>query len=253
MKRKKDITCLGIRSDRLSRYATFRQYGEDFSFYIDNPADLIQSRHAKGRLYEAEELEIIRANAPDDGVFYDIGANVGNHAVFMAKVLRAKRVYPFEANPRAVAILEKNITANGLNSVIDTSFLGFGIGAGHGSMDVHNPQENNLGAARLRPAENGSIEIRAIDGLGIPEAPDFVKIDVEGMEIDVLRGMASLLARKPPIFIEVNTANIGAFGAWADEHGYAVRETFVRYKSSVNYMVTGEADVSLNRGELLQQ
>lgn len=229
------------------RYVTFGEFDESFTFFIDNPADLIQSRHASRRLYEREELEIIRAYAPLSGIFYDIGANVGNHAVFMGKVLRAKKVYPFEANPRAAEILRKNIIANDLADVIDTAFLGYGIGLEGDSLQIFNPQQNNLGAARLKKKPEGSddlsyfgsVEIRSIDNLALRDDPDFIKIDVEGMEIDVLSGMIETIAKcRPPIFIEVNSGNVGTFNQWTVDNHYEVQQEFVRYKSSVNFMIT---------------
>lgn len=225
-------------------YARFSQYGEAFTFFVENTSDLIQSRHASGKLYEIEELDIIRSYAPADAVFYDIGANVGNHTIFMGNVLKARRIYPFEANARAAAILKRNIIANGLDHVIDGQYLGIGVGVDGATLHVFNPQENNLGAARLkrkRADEDegyfGAVEIRSIDALHIPDAPDFVKIDVEGMEIQVLQGMSEAIANsRPAIFIEVNNVNLGSFSSWASENSYVIKEEFTRYKSSVNFM-----------------
>lgn len=225
-------------------YARFSQYGESFTFFVENTNDLIQSRHASGKLYEIEELDIIRAYAPANAVFYDIGANVGNHSIFMGKVLKARRIYPFEANARAAAILRRNITANGLEDVIEDQFLGIGVGVDGATLHVFNPQENNLGAARLKKKRVdedegyfGQVEIRSIDGLQIPDAPDFIKIDVEGMEIQVLQGMSKAIGTsRPAIFIEVNNGNIDAFSSWASENSYLIKEEFTRYKSSVNFM-----------------
>lgn len=220
-------------------FKSFSQFGESFRFYIDNPNDLIQSRHAKGRLYEAEELEIILRHFPKGGVCYDIGANVGNHAIFLAKVMGCHPVYVFEANPAAARVLKKNIDANGLEYVINTSFLGIGVGLSSPvKLEVHNPQANNLGAARLKGGGQGTIEIKSIDDLNIQEDPNFVKIDVEGMEIDVLNGMRQVIDRSRPfIFAEINNTNVQRFYDWASENNYVILEDYTRYKSSVNFMI----------------
>lgn len=224
-----------------SKIKCFNEFGENFSFYIDNEKDLIQSRHAKGRLYEREELEIILAHCMGARVCLDIGANVGNHAIFMAKVLKAETVYVFEANPSAANVLRRNIGCNGLADAIDTSFLGIGVGAMEATMRVYNPQLNNLGAARLKSDAQGDIKIKTIDSLAINKLPDFVKIDVEGMEIDVLKGMKRMIAQsRPRIFIEVNSDNMDVFHQWANDNCYKVIDSFTRYSSSNNFFLEAE-------------
>ena len=67
------------------------KYGCTLHFFIGNRRDLVQSHHFIGEFYEAEELECIRKYFPANGIFVDIGANVGNHTIFAAKILNAKK------------------------------------------------------------------------------------------------------------------------------------------------------------------
>jgi hypothetical protein len=83
--------------------ATFSDFNHRFLFFIESETDLIQEHHKCGRLYEREELEIIQKHSNGAGAFLDIGANVGNHAIFFAKVLQAPKVFVFEANPLRAA------------------------------------------------------------------------------------------------------------------------------------------------------
>jgi FkbM family methyltransferase len=225
----------------------FHDFGTSFIFNVDNPGDIIQRHFVKGELYEKEELEIIRRHSTGAKIFYDIGSNVGNHALFMAKVLGASKVYVFEANGRAIDLLERNISSNQLQDIVNSSHLGVGIGKEAGNLTVFNPQTNNLGAARLKKAGEdelgsegyfSSVDIVSIDCLNLTFLPDFVKIDVEGMELEVLAGMASAIERsRPRMFIEVNNANQSEFLNWVEKNDYEVIETFSRYKSNVNFMV----------------
>lgn len=228
-------------------YSSFRFEGQEFVFWIENEADQIQREHRRGRFYEIEELQIIRSHAGSAKVFYDIGSNVGNHLVFMGKILGAELIVPFEANPKAVATLRKNIAANGLDEVVDSRMLGIGLGAGDEVRQVFSRHANNLGAARLKkykPEQVGEdgffekVEVRALDSLDLVRAPDFVKIDVEGMELDVLDGMSLCIKRsRPAMFIEVSNQNAETFLSWVEKNDYRVAETFTRYQSSINYMI----------------
>lgn len=69
-------------------------------------------------------------------------------------------------------------------------------------------------------------------------APDFIKIDVEGMEMDVLHGLEMTVGtHKPTMFVEVFNANEQAFLTWLKKMNYDVIETFRRYKLANNYLV----------------
>jgi len=63
----------------------FRKGGRDIRFFVVDPEDTIQAVHLSGDFYEREELEIIEQFWRPDGVFVDIGANVGNHTIFVEK------------------------------------------------------------------------------------------------------------------------------------------------------------------------
>jgi Met-10+ like-protein len=97
------------------------KYGSNLRFFVRNRRDLVQAHHFTGEFYEAEELDIIRRHFKENGVFVDIGANVGNHTIFASKLLKAEKVIPFELHPDALAILTTNIALNNCHSV-DASF-----------------------------------------------------------------------------------------------------------------------------------
>ncbi len=224
-------------------------FQRSFRFFVADPKDLIQRCHLGGMLYETEELEIIRRFSKSGLVFYDIGANVGNHSIFMAKALGAKRVFAFEANRRTAKILRLNIALNGVEEVVDSSYVGFGLGSSTGEFELFYPQRNNIGAARLRlPAvedQRAQIEkpqrvlVVPPDDLSLSRPPDFVKIDVEGMELAVLEGMKRTIdAFRPTIFIEVDKKNSELFERWVIDNNYEVREKYKRYPTNENFLIT---------------
>lgn len=211
--------------------------GQTVFFVVDNPDDVIQSEHMRGKFYEPEELDIMRRFFPVGGRFLDIGANVGNHSLYMAKFLHARRIVLVEPNPTAIELLEANILLNGNDNVCDRGKLGYGLSDGSvASADIR-VGRNNLGGARVKEGK-GQVPIVSGDALLGEEAFDLIKIDVEGMEMKVLAGMASYLAKHPaPIFIEVDKVNDEAFEDWTAANGYVVRDRFQRYPANTNYMI----------------
>lgn len=216
-------------------------HGQPVQFFIANPRDTIQRVHATGQFYEPEELDIIRRWCPPGATFCDIGSNVGNHAIYALKFLHAARVILFEPNPDAIAILLTNLGLNGLLPRCETAHLGLGLSdhtAEGKSMAVN---DRNLGGGHIVDAAEpagGGIALRRGDDLLANESPDFLKIDVEGMEMAVLSGLSGLIARcRPTIFVEVDNRNRDAFLQWVSDNHYAARTTFRRYRANENFLL----------------
>lgn len=211
---------------------------EPVFFTITKPRDTIQKHHARGNFYEPEELEIIRRWCPPDSVFCDIGSNIGNHALFALKFLRVRHLIAFEPNPVAIEVLRSNLELNGVLGLCDLRHLGKGLSdhAAEGlSMQV---PDKNLGAGKM-VADGGALEVIpgdvALDG----EQVDFIKIDVEGMELAVLSGLAQTFERwRPTMFIEVDRENYDGFFAWCAANRYDIKERFKRYPVNENFLVT---------------
>jgi len=216
------------------------KYGENLRFFVRNRRDLVQSHHFSGEFYEAQELHIIQKYFKAGGVFVDIGANVGNHTIFAAKMLNARKVIPFELNPEALDILTANIALNCCQTV-DISYLGYGVSCSTARLLPQRASSgNNLAGARFErrgcgdqgfPTISGDV---ALNGLWV----DFIKIDIEGMEMDALVSLEQTIQRcRSTIFIEVDNNNHHAFEEWCESHKYAVIERYKRYDWNVNYLL----------------
>lgn len=197
-----------------------RGTGRELKFHLSDPSDVIQRHHARGHFYSETQL-LRHANfiIPRRAVI-DVGSNVGNHAIFYAAHTPAERVYVFEPNPAARTVLEKNVALNGLDNVV-MDFARYGLGKESANGSVFAPA-HNLGAGRLVAEEDGEIEIRRLDDFNLKNVA-FVKIDVEGMEIEVLDGAVATLRRNRAVLaVEVDPRNNGRFFAWCAEHRYHV-------------------------------
>lgn len=219
-------------------------HGQRFCFASDRVRDPIQRSQRNGAFYEAPELAMIRAHFPQGGTFVDIGANVGNHAIYVAAFLQPGRIIPFEPNPVAYKLLLANVALNGFGAVFDLSHIGLGLSDGRASGFGMTPRDRNLGGAQMVEG-GGDIETISGDAALAAEAPDFIKIDVEGMEMQVLGGLAATIARaRPVILIEVDVENDADFRGWIAEAGYEIVETMQRYKANRNYLLRPVAAVA---------
>jgi FkbM family methyltransferase len=202
-------------------------------FFVENDGDAIQGCHRRGEIYEAEELAII-GREYKGGALVDVGANVGNHAVYAVKVLKAAKVIAFEPEPLAAAIFEINAALNGCGDALFLHKIGLSDEGGRARPLF---EEDNLGGTRLQRDPSGPIElVRGDDNLAGDDV-GLIKIDTEGFELEVLSGLAATIKRcRPALFVEVENANIPAFEDYCARQGYRVAEEFRRYAVCTNFL-----------------
>jgi FkbM family methyltransferase len=153
-----------------------------------------------GTFYELDLLKKAQEIYAPGTIIIDVGANIGNHTVFFAKVLGAK-VYAFEPNQPAFSLLLENITANDLRSRVEARPVGIGAVASRGHAIPS--EKGNMGQAKVIEDPRGAIEILPLDAVSIDGPVGLIKIDVEGGECAVLRGARRLLkAHRPDVFLE---------------------------------------------------
>lgn len=213
------------------------------TFCVNMKNDPIQRNHRRGQFYEIKELAALRAIFPQGGVFVDIGANVGNHSLFAALFLKAAKVIPFEPNPLAYDLLIQNVLVNRLAAVVDLSRLGVGVGAERQSGFGMQRRERNLGGAKMLAGE-GDLDVHSGDDLLDGLNPDVIKIDVEGMEMQVLSGLAKTIERSRPVMmVEVDNSVEGAFSDWVEAQGYSWISIQQRYRLNKNHLIADKARV----------
>ncbi len=153
-----------------------------------------------------------------------IGADVGYYVLLAAALNRTGRLFAIEPFPSHFAILEKNVGDNALSNV---RLFNIAAGATEQMAELVNPGTES----RLELSSNGSpgagervtVPVRPLDSVLMPELPpgeklDFVQIDVEGAEWDVLRGMEQLLARdRPVLLVELHGPLLPRFGTTKTE------------------------------------
>ena len=149
--------------------------GHDAYFFVADKADLIQKKHFEGKFYESAELEIISRFFHPGDTFVDIGANVGNHTVYVARLLSPLNVIVIEPNPSTFAIIKANIALNQLGDCVDVSHLGIGL-SNTSARAVAMTPAGNLGGTRLEFSEHGSLRVVPGDAILSGHRIDFLKV-----------------------------------------------------------------------------
>ncbi len=154
--------------------------------------------------YELRKREAFEGVISPGSVVFDVGANVGYYSL-LAAVLAGKmgRVYAFEPLPRNVKYLRRHVALNKMKN-IEVIEAAVSDHEGEGSFDL------GASTAMGHLAEVGEIKVHmvSLDGLfkaGEIQAPNFIKIDVEGAEAAVVRGAFELLQIcQPVLFLDTH-------------------------------------------------
>jgi FkbM family methyltransferase len=148
------------------------------------------------------------------GLVIEAGANMGVHTIPMARALGVRRLLALEPQPVIFQQLCANLALNGLMHV---TALPYACGSATGAVRMERPdylQPGNFGAASVGAANPGAAGraaretivqcVRLDDLVGDDtERVGLIKIDVEGMELEVLRGARVILERwRPVLYVE---------------------------------------------------
>lgn len=178
------------------------------------------------------------------GVVIDVGANIGLHTLVMAASRRRAevRVLAFDANPDMVARLRGNLALNGLNDVevfpigldAQSRVLELGLPYLEGQETYTNPGIASMTDMR-RAVRTIAVACRPLDEVlaeaGCRHADvKLIKMDVEGKELDVLRGAARVLRdSRAAVIVEYNAPIFEELSALLAEFGYRRSGSLVRY------------------------
>lgn len=177
---------------------TIRDAGR--TYQMNDPGGRIGAAMRSGKPYEWKMLNEIRKLGLY-GSALDIGAHVGNHALYLAKVC-GLTVWAFEANSDAYGELVENIE---MNAAIPGPVFAHELAVGAKGQAVEWDPDRKMA---LLPASSGDPDgwtTVSIDELGAPIDLSLVKVDVEGWEPQVFDGMTQTLRElKPVIYSEVH-------------------------------------------------
>ena len=210
---------------------TFDHYPErkQMAVFAD---DYVSNKVLAHGVYEKNQLEILvdwimSRNTVANNIVLDIGANIGNHSLFLAS--HFKKCISFEANPRTFALLKFN---SGLAANVVPHNVGLSDRSGEAQLYTNFA---NAGASSLSSKWNRSfdqshkIKLERLDDFLAEETGkiDLIKIDVEGHEWFVLKGSEKIIRdNRPAIVFEYSPSSMGTEAAEKDlikllnEYGY---------------------------------
>ena len=187
-------------------------------------------RLESGRIHEEPVTLLLMEVLEEAHCFVDVGANIGWYTCVASKRMPEGVVYGFEMDEFNCEILERNLAANGCANVrvvhaAATDEPGRASYLRYAKRPSSNFRLYGAEVWRKDGVAGSSGETVFVDAIRLDhffrdreDAPDVVKIDVEGAEMLVLRGMTEILDRRPPIlFVEVHPEELVDFGSSAEE------------------------------------
>lgn len=205
---------------------------------------------------EPETLDWIDG-IPEGSTVWDIGANVGLYTCYAAKA-RGCRVFAFEPSVFNLELLARNIFLNGLTDrvVIVPLPLSESLGVSKlnmsstdwgGAMSTFGQAYGHDGKSLAKVFEFPTVGLSMADAaalLKIP-MPDYIKMDVDGIEHLILKGGGGVLAAAKGVLIEINdefAAQAGGAGESLRSAGFTLKE-----KKQADVRLTGGASGTFNQ------
>ena len=187
-------------------------------------------------VYEAETHAFITRHTAPGTVAIDAGAHIGLFTVTMARAVGPQgRVVSFEPTETNARVLERTVALNGLDGVAQCRREALAAGRGFAEFFVDEHESSNANSLVRHAGTVGAVRVPtvSVDDVAAehPGRISCMKIDVEGTELDVLRGAERTLARDAPaLALDVHPAQLGAAGGSVAElwdllagHGYELR------------------------------
>ena len=162
-----------------------------------------------GQIWEPHITKFLERNLTKDSIFVDVGSNYGWHSIKSSNF--CKEIYSFEPQNLIYNLQLDSITENNISNI---QLFNYGIGDRNEQKQMSPINyESSVNIGDLSVGSGGeNIEIKTIDSI-IPNGFDFIKIDVQGYEKNVLMGAINNIKHyKPTIIIEMEDHQLRKFG-----------------------------------------
>jgi FkbM family methyltransferase len=217
--------------------------GVELAFHTDDDSSYqwFYPRYDAGRIHEAPVAALLLEALKGRSCFVDVGAHLGWYACLAGRYLPNGSIYAFEMDATAYGLLQRNLSLNACHNV-RTFQVAVSDAAGRASyrkLKAGPSPGLQLIADPLQSPEGNEADVVEVEAIALDDffaregiAPDVIKVDVEGGEFKVLRGMMATLAKRGPVlFVEVHPKQLESFHSSVIEvvsilkqAGYAVFE-----------------------------
>ncbi|HEY1528289.1 MAG TPA: FkbM family methyltransferase [Candidatus Angelobacter sp.] len=206
--------------DRFTGDITVRRLGLDWCL---NPSDFVQSYFYWLEEFETWDWFHLNKLVKPQSIVFDIGANFGFYSLLFAHKLNCQ-VHAFEPGAQMFKRLQGNVSLNHLNHSVNAVPIGLSCVQEQAYLST---EPSNSGASFIGQSGQ-SVQLDTLDNYCSKNSinhVDFMKIDVEGYEMRVLRGGKNMIAAfKPLLLIEINYDALARAGSLAVELESALRD-----------------------------
>jgi FkbM family methyltransferase len=196
------------RSERTSALTRFETNTGVYYLPTDAQADVVAGAIKAGKVFEPEVVNLALSHIRPGTVVLDVGANFGQMSVLFAQQVGPQgKVYSFEADDFVFDVFQRNIVANALTGRIEAVFGAVHNVAGE---TLYFPVQDfkrwsSYGSYGIdyNAAQGRAVKTLTIDSLNIEQPVSFMKIDIQGGDLQAMQGAIKTIERnKMPIIFE---------------------------------------------------
>ena len=171
---------------------------------------------------EPEKHLLYKLLIKENDVILDVGANIGLHSYFFSKWFKGVKIYSFEPLPENASYINDIVRLNRLSNI---EVINCAIGSSTGHIYFNVSTSNYTGFISKQKTEL-EVELESLDHFIASRkiCPNFIKIDVEGAEADVLDGFRGQIETVLPVLIieSHSPANDKAISEFFKRYNYAI-------------------------------
>jgi FkbM family methyltransferase len=225
---------------------SFTYENVDYTFHGDPNMHFIKVIKGLNSFYELNFLKYIQS-LKLDGIYIDGGCFVGNHSIFFANYCESDAVYCVDADNDFENLFNKNCASNLFNKD-KVQYFNYALMGKEGYVDLNgDPSPNKLQCTDvkdLKVKESGDVLAKTLDSAFIELIGDkklgFIKLDIEGCELQALQGGLELLKKHKPVI---------AVEAWHISEQVAIKNLLSKFGYSLIKQIAEGAPMLVFRCE----
>ncbi len=177
---------------------------EGFKLYVHKGKDLLSDSLLITKEYEPVETKVIKDLVNVGDIVVDAGANIGYYTILLSRAVGPTgKVYAFEPGKECFDLLSRNVAENNCENVI---LINKALSDKEGEIKFYVNEKDKASSSMLEETKHLGTEVIAegttLD-IEVNEPVDFMKVDIEGAELDCLIGATTLLQTCKKLVLEV--------------------------------------------------
>jgi FkbM family methyltransferase len=208
-------------------------------------------------VHEKNSTNQFKKEVKEGMVLLEIGANIGYYTLIAARIIGGQgHIYAFEPSPQNFKSLVDNVTINGFDDIVEAHKKGLGDKTGKSKFFLSTKSNMSSFLRREDMGEIKQVQTIEVDTITVDdfldgEKIDYIRMDVEGFEWEVVEGMGKTLEDKENspkgMFIEIhsellkkNNHSVREFINILKGYGYDIKKSFYRGRSDISVDSTAE-------------